>query len=80
MSRSFYNIYRDLLLKLISREINDAQFKNLISDMLKGEVPEDVETDPASNLLGTLQGGVISPLFLPQPPSGDPATIESLMD
>ena len=59
----FDRINHEVVLRLIRGRVNDPQFVELIRGMLKAKVLEDVKADPVESLLGTPQGGVISPLL-----------------
>ena len=55
----FDNISHSVLLRLLSKRIDDKRFLNLIENMLKAGVMEDWEFKPSYS--GTPQGGVATP-------------------
>jgi group II intron reverse transcriptase/maturase len=57
----FDNISHSVLLRLLSKRIDDKRFLNLIENMLKAGVMEDWEFKPSYS--GTPQGGVASPIL-----------------
>jgi group II intron reverse transcriptase/maturase len=57
----FDNISHSVLLRLLSKRIDDKRFLDLIENMLKAGVMEDWEFKPSFS--GTPQGGVASPIL-----------------
>src|SRR6266849_2234013 len=57
----FNNINHDVLMELLAKKIEDAQFLNLIRDMLKAGYVEDWQYHRTYS--GTPQGGIVSPIL-----------------
>jgi len=57
----FNNINHDVLMELLAKKIEDAQFLNLIRDMLKAGYVEDWQYHKTYS--GTPQGGIVSPIL-----------------
>lgn len=61
ITKYFDTIDHDVLLKILSKNINDNRFLRLIENLLKAGYLEDWKFN--KTISGTPQGGVISPLF-----------------
>src|SRR5712671_5767881 len=57
----FNNINHDVLMELLAKKIEDAQFLNLIRAMLKAGYVEDWQYHKTYS--GTPQGGIVSPIL-----------------